>query len=221
MSSTHLLGHGAPNVVVAENDPATFAGIRMALEAGGISVSEPVQSLAELIDAVERLQPDACLVDVDLDGDGILAAAQVAARAPHVAVVLLADDDTEDRFLDAMRAGAAGFVSKRIPSARLPKVIRAVLDGEPAIPRALVSLLIDSFRERTPRRQFAAGLGRGIELTAREWEVLEFLRDGLTTREIAGRLLIAEVTVRRHIGSVLKKLQVSSRADALRLLETA
>jgi DNA-binding NarL/FixJ family response regulator len=221
MNSTHQLGHGAPNVVVAESDPATFAGIRMALEAGGLSVSDRVHSLAELIDAVERLQPDVCLVDVGLDGDGIRAAAEVAARAPRVHVVLLADDDTEDRFLDAMRAGAVGFVSKRIPSARLPEVIRAVLDGEPAIPRALVSQLIDYYRERRPRRHFAAGLRRGVELTAREWEVLDFLREGLTTREIAGRLLISEVTVRRHIGSVLKKLQVSSRADAVRLLETA
>jgi DNA-binding NarL/FixJ family response regulator len=219
VSSANGKGHAGPNVVVAEDDPATLAGIRMALEAGTISVCASAGSVSELIDAVERLGPDACLVDVDLKGDGIRAAAAVAARAPGVPVILLADDD--ERFLDAMRAGAAGFVSKRIASARLPKVIHAVLEGEPAIPRALVSLLIDHYRERPLRRQLPAGQWRGVDLTSREWEVLDFLRAGLTTRQIAGRLLISEVTVRRHIGSILKKLQVSSRADAVRLLETA
>ena len=71
------------------------------------------------------------------------------------------------------------------------------------------------------RRQLPAGQGRGADLTSREWEVLDFLRAGLSTRQIADRLFISEVTVRRHIGSVLKKLQVSTRADALRMLESA
>jgi DNA-binding NarL/FixJ family response regulator len=66
-----------------------------------------------------------------------------------------------------------------------------------------------------------AGNGRGGDLTSREWEVLDFMRAGLSTRQIADRLFISEVTVRRHIGSVLKKLDVESRADALRLLESA
>ena len=219
--NSHAKGNVAIKVVVAENDPATCAGIRMALEAGGVSVGACVESLVELIEAVERLQPDACLVDVDLDGGGIRAAAEVVARAPAVAVVLLADDEEDDRFLDAMRVGAAGFVSKRIRSARLPNVIQAVVDGEPAIPRALVSLLIDSYRERPARRLLPAAHGRGVDLTSREWEVLDFMRHGLSTRQIAARLLISEVTVRRHIGSALKKLRVSSRADAMRLLESA
>jgi DNA-binding NarL/FixJ family response regulator len=221
VKSTDASARGAPNVVVAENDPATLAGIRMALEAGGVTVCAPVQSLQQLIDAVDRLQPDACLIDVDLRGGGIRAAAEVTARAPGVAVVLLADDAGEEKFLDAMRAGAAGFVTKRISAARLPSVVRAVLDGEPAIPRALVSLLIAHYRDRPARRHVPGAKGRSVGLTSREWAVLDLMREGLTTRQIADRLSIAEVTVRRHIGSVLKKLHVSTRADALRLLESA
>jgi len=212
---------GAPNVVIGANDPATLAGMRLALEADGIAVSAEVHSLQELVEAVERFEPDVCLVDVELSGGGIKAAAELAGRVPAVAVVLLADDSGDEKFLDAMRVGATGYVPRRITPARLPSVIRAVLDGEPAIPRALVTLLINQYRSRPARRQLPSAQGRGVDLTSREWEVLDCMRDRLSTREIANRLMISEVTVRRHIGSVLKKLRVSSRADAIRLLESA
>jgi DNA-binding NarL/FixJ family response regulator len=214
-------GLGTPNVVIGAKGPATLAGMRMALEADGICVCAEVHSLAELIESVERLVPDACLVDVDIAGGGIRVVAELAVRAPGVAVVLLADDAGDDEFLDAMRLGAAGYVPKKIAASRLPNVMRAVLDGEPAIPRALVTVLINQYRDRPRRRHLPVSQGRGVDLTSREWEVLDFMRTGLSTRQIAARLLISEVTVRRHIGSVLKKLQVSSRADALRLLESA
>jgi DNA-binding NarL/FixJ family response regulator len=209
--------------VIGANDAALLAGIRIALEADGVIVSAEAHSLQELVAAVERFEPDLCLIDVDLSGDGVRAAAEVAALAPTVSVVLLADDDNhgDDRFLQAMRVGATGYVPKRITSERLPSVVRAVVDGEPAIPRALVNLLINHYRMGSARRSLPVTHGRGIDLTSREWEVLDFMREGLSTRQIADRLLISEVTVRRHIGSVLKKLRVSSRADALRVLESA
>ena len=221
-SATGRDDQSAPNVVIGANDPATLVGMRMALESDGIAVVAEVHSLQELVEAVERLQPDVCLVDVDLSGGGgIRAAAELGTRAPSVAVVLLANDAGDEMFLDAIRVGATGYVPKRIVPARLPSVIRAVVDGEPAIPRALVTLLINQYRARPARRQLPVGHGRGVDLTSREWQVLDLMRDGLSTRAIADRLMISEVTVRRHIGSVLKKLQVPSRADALRLLESA
>jgi DNA-binding NarL/FixJ family response regulator len=194
--------------------------MRIALEAGDIEVVAQVQTLNQLFEAIERHEPDVCLVDVDLNGGGLRAAAEIAGRAPAVRLVLLADDADDEPFLDAIRVGAAGYVPKRIAPERLPNVVRAVLEGEPAIPRALVGVLISHYRARPARRQLPSH-GRGVDLTSREWEVLDFMRAGLTTRQIADRLFISEVTVRRHIGSVLKKLRVTSRADALRLLESA
>jgi DNA-binding NarL/FixJ family response regulator len=209
------------NVVIGAKDPATRAGIRMALTDSGLDVCAEALSVQELVAAVERCDPDVCLVDVDLDGGGIQAAAELRTRAPDVPVVLLADDGGEDEFLDAIRVGATGYVPKRIAPARLPSVIRAVLEGEPAIPRALVTLLIDHYRAGPKRRQLHFATGRGVDLTSREWQVLDLMRERLSTRQIADRLFISEVTVRRHIGSVLKKLRVSSRAEALKLLESA
>jgi DNA-binding NarL/FixJ family response regulator len=112
-------------------------------------------------------------------------------------------------------------VAKSIKPAGLTSAVRAVLKGEPAIPRALVGVLMERLRARSTRRHLSLPQRRGVDLTSREWEVLELMKAGASTREIAERLLISEITVRRHIGSVLKKLHVSSRREALRLLESA
>jgi DNA-binding NarL/FixJ family response regulator len=96
-----------------------------------------------------------------------------------------------------------------------------VLSGEAALPRELVARVIEEFRGRGRRRRLPVLRRLDVDLTDREWDVLELLREELPTREIARRLQISEVTVRRHVGTVLKKLQVSDRAAAIRLLDDA
>jgi two-component system, NarL family, nitrate/nitrite response regulator NarL len=212
--------NSSPTVLVATREPATRAGIRVASDADGIEVIGEVASVQELVEAVGRARPDICLIDLDLPGGGIRGAAEVSARAPDVAIVMLAEEADERQFLDALHAGAVGYILKSISAARLPDVLRAVVAGEPAVPRSLVVSLIDGYRDRLARRR-VSGPRRGAGLTTREWEVFDFMSDGLTTREIATRLLISEVTVRRHIGSALKKLDVQSREEALKLLQSA
>jgi DNA-binding NarL/FixJ family response regulator len=208
-------------VVVATNDQATRAGIRMALAADGFRVNAEAGSVEELKAALDREQPDACLLDVDLRGDALRAISVFAATMPSLAVVVLTDDENEAEFLDAMRLGASGYLPKTIAPAALASAVRAVLDGEPAVPRGLVALLINEYRERPARRFLTLQGDREAELTAREWEVLELMSERLSTREIAERLLISEVTVRRHIGAVVKKVDATSRSEALNFLETA
>jgi two-component system nitrate/nitrite response regulator NarL len=214
-------GRPAPRVLVAGQDSATINGIRLALEQEGIVLCGRVANATELADAVTRLEPDLCLVDVDLPGGGIVAAAEMRAWRSRVAVVMLASELNEEDFLKAMAIGAIGYLPKSISPKRLPAVVRAVLLGEPAIPRPLVAVLMNRLRGGGTRRHLVIGGGRGVDLTSREWDVLDAMRDGLTTREIAAKLLIADVTVRRHIGAVLKKLQVQSRREALELLRSA
>jgi DNA-binding NarL/FixJ family response regulator len=210
---------GRTTVVVGANDPATRAGIRVALASDRIRIAAEVDSASELVLAVQRHKVHLCLVDVDLRGDGLRAAAEIVLRAPSVSVILLTERETEAEFLEAIRAGATGYLHKGITPAALSKVVRAVLNGEPAIPRALVPALINEYRDRPVRRSFS--VDGGDELTERESQVLMLMREGLSTREISAQLLIAEVTVRRHIGAALKKLRVKSRADALKLLQSA
>jgi DNA-binding NarL/FixJ family response regulator len=96
-----------------------------------------------------------------------------------------------------------------------------VLSGEAALPRGLVARLIEEFRTRGKRRRLPLMRQRGVELTDREWEVLELLHDGCSTAEIGTRLKISPVTVRRHVSEILKKLRVTSRAEAIRLVDQA
>jgi two-component system nitrate/nitrite response regulator NarL len=211
----------APRVLVAGHDSATINGIRMALEEEGIVLCGRVASAPELIEAVTRLEPDVCLVDVEIPGGGLVAAAEMRAWSSSVAVIMLASDLNEEDFLKAMAVGAIGYLPKSISAKRLPAVVRAVLLGEPAIPRPLVAVLMNRLRGGDAKRHLVVRDGRGVDLTSREWEVLDCMREGLSTREIAVKLLIADVTVRRHIGALLKKLQVQSRREALELLRSA
>ena len=94
-----------------------------------------------------------------------------------------------------------------------------MLEGEAALPRALVARVVDEFRERGRRRRLPLTKQKGVELTSREWEVLELMREDLTTAEIAERLFVSPVTVRSHIAAVLKKLRVPDRKAALKLLD--
>jgi DNA-binding NarL/FixJ family response regulator len=209
-------------VLIAGGDSATRTGIRLALEGAGIEVCAEVEEASEVVDAVAQHAPDVCLLDVRLAGGWLSAAGEVisAGEVPP-AVVIVTESLHEEEFLQAMRVGALGYLPTSISATRLPAVLHAVHRGELAIPRAQIGMLIQQLRDRGVRRHLPVASRRGVDLTAREWEVLDLMRDGLSTRDIGGRLLISEVTVRRHIGAVLKKLQVQSRAEALELLETA
>jgi DNA-binding NarL/FixJ family response regulator len=205
------------DVVVAARSAATRAGVRLALQRPGIDVCAEAHTVADLIAAVQREKPDVCIMDGGLSESAVGTAAELMARVPCVAVVLLTDQVSETEFLDAMRVGVAGYVDKGISPEALSNVVRAVAKGEPAVPRSLVVALINDYRHRPPRPH----LDVPADLTGREWEVLDFMGDGLSTGQIAGRLLISEVTVRRHISSVLKKLSVPTRTDAIKLVRSA
>ncbi len=117
-----------------------------------------------------------------------------------------------------MTRSSSGYLLKDIDPARLPLALRGVLEGEAALPRRLVALLIEEFRERKRKRRVPLVGRHAVELTDREWEVLQLMKQGLTTGEIAGRLFVSPVTVRTHVSAILRKLHVPSREAALELL---
>ena len=167
--------------------------------------------------AAESEQPDVCLLDIQMPGSGIRAAEAISVKVPDSAIVMLTVSRRDADLFDALRVGASGYLLKDTDPDRLPLALRGVLEGEAALPRHLVSLVIDEFRERGRRRPLLKR--RGVVLTDREWEVLELMSDGLTTFEIADRLFIEPVTVRTHVSAILRKLRVSSRKAALQLIE--
>jgi DNA-binding NarL/FixJ family response regulator len=138
---------------------------------------------------------------------------------PATAAVLITQRADADELVDALRAGAAGYVLETIGAEGIGRALQAVRRGEPAIPRELLGALADEFRARGLRRRVSVP-GRPVaELTRRQSEVLELLRRGLSTAEIAERLFISPVTVRRHLGIAIGKLAAKDRAAALRVLE--
>jgi DNA-binding NarL/FixJ family response regulator len=206
-------------VLIADDHPPTRAGVQAALERDGFTVCAQVSDARSAIEAARRERPEVCLLDIHMPGDGIYAAETIARELPETAVVMLTVSRTDADLFNALRAGASGYLLKDIDPVRLPLALRGVLDGEAALPRRLVSLLIEEFRERKRRRRIPVLGRRGVELTDREWEVLEAMRQGLTTDEIAARLFISPVTVRTHISAILRKLHVPTREAALELFE--
>jgi DNA-binding NarL/FixJ family response regulator len=206
-------------VLIADDHPPTRAGVKAALERDGFVVCAQASDARSAIEGARRERPDVCLLDIHMPGDGIHAAERISHELPDAAVVMLTVSRSDDDLFNALRAGASGYLLKDIDPARLPLALRGVLEGEAALPRRLVALLIEEFRERKRRRRIPLVGRRAAELTDREWEVLELMKQGLTTDEIAARLFISPVTVRTHVSAILRKLHVQTREAALELLE--
>ena len=204
-------------VVLADDHPPTRAGVRDVLERAGFIVTGEFGDADSVVRAVEEDPPDIALLDIAMPGDGISAAARIAAAHPDVCIVMLTVLRDDDALFAALRAGASGYLLKDTDPDRLPDALRGALCGEVAIPRPLMRRVIDEFRRRGSRSVVTAE-GRAASLTPRELEVLDLLKTGKTTSEIAKALLVSTVTVRSHIAAIMRKLHVSDRAEALSLV---
>jgi DNA-binding NarL/FixJ family response regulator len=204
-----------PRVVIADDDIATRTGIRLALEQDGFIVSAEEATARDAVAAALRNPPNVCLLAVDMPGDGIAAAGTIRSQLPETQIVMLGDSEDGDDVFAALEAGASGYLPKGVNPGRLGPALRDVIKGRAALSRATTARLIDEFRARSQQPSLIRRTER--DLTSREWEVLDCRTEGLSTRRIARRLFISETTVRRHVGSILGKLGVSSREQAVRV----
>lgn len=210
----------AIQVVLADDHAPTRDSVRRALEDGGCEVLAEAATAREAVDLVARHRPDVVLLDIRMPGSGIQAAQQVSRATPETAIVMLTQSDGDEDLFASLRAGACGYLLKTDDPSRLPPTLRGVLAGEAAMPRTLVSRILDEFRAPTKRR-FSRGSAAAAKLSTREWEVMELLSNGLSTDEVAARLFVSPTTVRVHVSTVLRKLRVKDRQTALRLLRGA
>jgi DNA-binding NarL/FixJ family response regulator len=205
--------------VLADDHAATRLGVRLALEEGGFHVVAEAVDARGAVEAALEHRPDLCLLDIYMPGKGIAAAAELAQTLPGMPVVMLTVSDTDEDLFEALRAGARGYLLKDTDPQRLPHALSAVLDGEAPLPRVLTARLIREFQRRGRERHILDAAGCPVTLSERESEVLELLRTELTTKQVAYRLGISPITVRRHVSDVLKKLNVADRRAALRLTD--
>jgi DNA-binding NarL/FixJ family response regulator len=204
-------------VLVADDHAPTRAGVRASLDVEGFEVVAEAANARAAVTLAQETAPDVCLLDVHMPGSGVRAAEQISRLLPDCAVVMLTYSRDDDDLFDSLRAGARGYLLKDMDPDRIGPALHGVLAGEAALPRALVSRVIEEFQGRTRRKLFVRA-SRPTELTSREWEIMELLREGLSTEDVARRLFVTPGTVRVHVSSVLKKLQVTDRKSALNRL---
>ncbi|SOE01576.1 response regulator [Blastococcus haudaquaticus] len=203
-------------VLLADDEALVRAGLRMILEAE--ADLEVVGEASDGVDALRMcrdLHPDVALLDIRMPGlDGIQAARRIT-REPEnrTAVVMLTTFDADEHVVEALRAGASGFLLKSMPRDQLVTAVRAAVSGDSLLAPTLLRRLLDDFvsRARTPLTT-APGVD---QLTPREEEVLRLVARGLSNAEIAAALVLGEGTVKTHVARVLAKLGVRDRVQAV------
>jgi DNA-binding NarL/FixJ family response regulator len=207
-------------VLVADDHAPTRSHVTELLDAeADFVVCAEASDAPGAVAAAVREVPDLCLLDIRMPGSGVAAAWEITSRLPHTHVVMLTVSRDDGDLFAALRAGASGYLLKDVDPGRLADELRSVLDGDAAIPRGLVTRLVAEFRDRSPRRRRIIAGPQSPALTSREWEILELLRQGSTTGEIAEQLTISRATVRSHVAAILRKLRVPDRDSAVRLID--
>jgi len=211
----------AERILLVDDHPLTRSALSGLLMQHGFDVVGEADDGGVAVVRAAELEPDLILLDLSMPGvDGLTALPRLREAAPQCEVVVLTASGTEENLLGAIRAGAAGYLLKSEPPERIVGFLRGVANGEAALSGAVARRLLEQVRSN-------GGRGSGVPdsiaavLSARELEVLLLLDEHLTTDEIAKRLFISEHTVRSHVKSLLRKLGVSSRREALEALATA
>jgi DNA-binding NarL/FixJ family response regulator len=207
-------------VLVVDDHPLTRDALATLLRSHGFELAGVASDGEEAIAAAAETQPDVILLDLLMPGlDGLSALPRLREAAPGCEVVVLTASGTEENLLAAIRGGAAGYLLKTESPDRIAAFLEGVVQGEAALSGPVARRLLEQVR--------AGGRGSGVPdriasvLSAREVEVLLLLDEHHGTDEIARRLFISEHTVRSHVKSLLRKLGVSSRREALEQLALA
>ena len=199
-------------LVLVDDHQVVRLGLRALLEGEpDISVVGEAGTAAEAIQVVSRLQPDIVLMDIRLpDQSGITACQQVRQRCPAVQVLMLTSFADEDLVLEAISAGAAGYVLKQLGNDDLLRAVRAVGRGDAVLDPTVTRQLL----ARVRRAEHEAHGAAFHDLSERELAVLALVAEGKTNAEIAEALILSEKTVRNHVSTILEKLELTNRIEA-------
>lgn len=204
-------------LLIADDHALLRRSLRALLEARGFDVLGEAKDGEEAVEMARRLEPDVVLMDIGLPGiDGIAATRAILAERPEVRVVVITGFLEEEHLVQALEAGAQGYLLKNEEPERLFAALEAVVAGEPALPPELAQKALSRLaRLRADGSGGKAGR-QPLQLTEREIEVLRLMASGVSaTKSLARRLGCAERTVKFHVGNVLDKLGVRSRAEAI------
>ena len=207
-------------VLLVDDQELVRTGFRMVLtDEDGIDVVGEAGNGREAIAAAERQRPDVIVMDIRMPVmDGIEATRRLATDASPPRILVLTTFDADEHVVDALRAGASGFLLKDVTPADFVAAIRVVAAGDALIAPAVTRRLLDRFA-RLPMPSDAGANEALGQLTEREIEVLKLVAEGLANREIADRLVLAEPTVKTHVSHLLLKLALRARAQLVVLAD--
>lgn len=205
-------GTATTALVLVDDHAVVRQGLRAVLErVPGLSVVGEASSPDEALEVVAATQPDIVLLDLKLssasDTDGIDVCARISAAHPGVSVLVLTTSLDDHAVVRAVSAGARGYVVKDVDTSELVRAVRLVASGESAFDARSATAVVRSLASR--------GAPSAHELTERELQVLRLLARGLSNRDIGRRLFISETTAKFHVGNIMRKLQVTRRAEAV------
>jgi len=202
-------------VVIADDQALVRGGFRMILEArDDIEVAGEAADGAEAVALVAEQEPDVVLMDVRMPNlDGIEATRQIVASGSSARIIILTTHDLDEYVFAALRAGASGFLLKDVRPAELAEAIRVVARGDALLAASVTRRLLDRFASVLPESD--AKPADLSELTERELEVMRLVALALSNAEIARRLVLTEATVKTHVSSVLRKLDLRDRVQAV------
>jgi len=200
-------------ILVVDDHPVVREGLIAILSTQtDFHVAGQAEDGQQAIELFRETQPDVILLDLEMPGmDGVEVLREIKKFRPEVRAIVFTAFDTDERILTAVRAGAKGYLLKGAPRAELFQAVRIVSDGGSLLQPIIASRLIERISNATPA-------GVSVEkLTDRELEVLNFLAQGKTNKEIARSLAITERTVKFHVSSILGKLGAGNRTEAVTL----
>jgi len=203
-------------VLLADDQPLLVTGFRLILSSeDDLEVVGEAADGAVAVAQVEALRPDVVLMDIRMPRmDGIEATRRITAMPDAPKVLVLTTFDLDDYVVEALRAGASGFLLKDVPADDLVSAVRVVHRGEAIVAPRVTRRLLDRFAEHLPKA--SPGEPDGLpDLTEREREVLLLVARGMSNAEIAASLVLSETTVKTHVSNVLMKLGLRDRVQAV------
>lgn len=203
-------------VMVVDDHPMWREGVSRDLAEAGFAVPATADGVGTATRRAAAVQPDVVLMDMQLiDGNGATATAEVLRVSPASRVLVLSASAERDDVLDAIKAGASGYLVKSASAAELIEAVRATAAGQPVFTPGLAGLVLGEYR-RMATAPAAADEPHRPSLTERETEVLRMVAKGLSAKQIAARLNLSHRTVENHVQATLRKLQLANRVELTR-----
>jgi DNA-binding NarL/FixJ family response regulator len=201
-------------VMLVDDHALVRSAVRGALDAPDMEIVAEASTAEAALDEALRARPDVILLDVDMPGmSGLQLIRELRPRLPETKIVMLSVSGDDRNVLEAMRHGAAGYLTKDLGPEALQRAVRGIRQGDLAMSRRMAARTLRKFIEGGATA--APGDDSALSaLSSRELQVLGNLADGLTDREIADALVISPRTVESHVSSILRKLEVRNRAEA-------